>query len=216
MNYGTTDGVLKLLDEVLMPDPRFKFLVVRSAENSRQFELADLHGRLSDTRLSPAVPDDVRRQIETARNLMLYAWFVFEFQTIAELQAYLALELALRRRLPEAKREQRTKQGVKLVPLTLSPLLKKAVAEGLIVPEKLPAYARMLEWRAWHQRESAMPMAPAPKAKRWLQLVMQGLPTLRNTLAHGLPKLDLFSSLNSLELCADLINALFPATLITT
>lgn len=216
MNYGTTNSVLKPLEEVLLPDPRFKFLVVRSAEKARPFELADLHGRLGDTKLSPAVPDDIRRQFETARNLMLFAWFVFEFQTIAELQAYLALELALCTRLPEAKREQRTKQGVKLVPLTLGPLLKKAVAGGLIVPEKLPAYARMLAWQAWQKRTSAMPMAPAPKAKRWLQLVMQGLPALRNSLAHGSPKLDLFSSLNSLELCGDLINALFPAASITT
>src|SRR6266581_2777097 len=117
MTYGKTDGVLKPLNEALMPGPRLEFLAMESETGIRPFELADMHVRLSGIKLISEVPDSVRRQLETARNLMLYTWFVFEFQTVAEMQAYAALELGLRERLGNPTREIKTKNGIKLIPL---------------------------------------------------------------------------------------------------
>ena len=171
-------------------------------------ELADLHKRLSDWPLIPAVPEKVRVQFETAKDLMLYTWFVFEFQTVAEMQAYLSLELALRERLANPTRTQKTRKGPKLVPLTLAALLSQAKSKGLIVPEKLPSW----EWvkcirerRARDYGETLLPFSAA----EWFQNVSAYLPHSRNHLAHGNRKLHFPDSFKQLELCGDLINALF-------
>jgi hypothetical protein len=103
MIYGTTHGVLKPLNEAILPDLRFQCLKITCEDSSRPFELADMHQRLSETILNLSVPEKIRVQFETARNLMLYTWFVFEFQTVAEMQAYASLELALSERFSYAR-----------------------------------------------------------------------------------------------------------------
>ncbi len=108
MKYGTTDAVLKPLNEVLLPDPRFKFLKLSSENDTRSFELADMHQRLCELKLNLEVPKDAQTQFQTALNLMLYTWFVFEFHTVAEQHAYGALEFALRQRFPQAVRRPAT------------------------------------------------------------------------------------------------------------
>jgi len=168
-----------------------------------------MHARLSQVKLASTVPDNVRRQFETARNLMLYAWFVFEFQTVSEMQAYASLELALRTRFPEAKRERKRKQKTTLEYLTLRPLLELAVKNGLIIPEKLPAWERNRLRREWHEKHFGIPTGKPLSASEWLQALVEIIPNWRNSLAHGDSHLFLEASLNQLELCADLINALF-------
>lgn len=209
MNYGTTDSVLKPFNEVLLPDPRFKFWALESDQRSRPFELADMHGRLRDIKLGSAVPNQVGCQFETSKNLMLYAWFVFEFQTIAELQAYATLELALRMRFPDAKRERKRKGVMVQEPETLGPLLKMAAKEGSLLADKLPAWERFKALRVWREQRTAIQFGTLPAPSEWLQAVMDSIPNTRNDLAHGNFHLDLFRALRQMELCADLINALF-------
>jgi len=211
MNYGTTHGVLKPLAEVTLPDPRFENEVLRSKNGERPMELADLHQRLSAWPLSSTVPERVRVQFETAKNLMLYAWFVFEFQTVAEMQAYAALELGLRERLGSPTRTIPTKRGPKVVPLMLADLFSKAVNEGLIFPEKLPSWEWVNSRREWFAKEHGILSLPL-SASEWLQTIRDKLPDFRNYLAHGNPKLWLPHSFSQLELCGDLINQLFPET----
>lgn len=210
MTFGKTDGVLKPLDEVLLPDPRFKFFALESTAGVRPFELADMHSRLSISKLDANVPEKVRRQFETARNLMLYSWFVFEFHTVAELQAYAALELALGERFGFPKRKVKTRKGVKLVPLMLAELLQKAVSEKVVVADKLPAWEQVQARRAWDEKNSPVPLGPPMSSRKWLEAVIKGVPNFRNALAHGEPKLYLFAAFWQLELCANLINALYP------
>jgi len=210
--YGRVSSELKPLDEVELPDPRFEYLVMQTQTSSRPFTLEDLHARIGKTNLHATTPEDVYRQFQVARNLMLYAWHVFEFQTVAAMQAYATLELALRTRFPDAVREIKGKDGsIKRKPHTLGPLLEHAVAQGAFFAEKLPAW----EWiKANHARleaDSAMPTGSLMEPAEWLKYLARSLPSLRNSLAHGKPWLDIFGSLHSLELCADLINALFPA-----
>jgi hypothetical protein len=209
MNYGTTDGVLKPLNEALLPDPRFKFFRIGSDDFMRSFELADLHERINLSKLDAAVPEAVRRQFETAKNLMLYSWFIFEFHTIAELHAYASLEFALRTRFPDAKRKRMRKGREVLEPLTLGPLLRMAVKEGVIVAETLPAWERAKSVSEWYQKRYDLPSGAQRTSTEWLQLIIEHIPTFRNTLAHGNPQLYLEASFRQLETCADLINQLF-------
>ena len=61
--------------------------------------IADLHTMIEPIQLSEAVPEEIRREFDTARNAFVYAWFVYEFATLAELAGYTALELALRQQV---------------------------------------------------------------------------------------------------------------------
>ena len=142
---------------------------------------------------------------------MLYTWFVFEFQTCSEQQAYGALELALRRRFPDAKKVVPRKDGtIWETPLTLAGLLQKAFNEKAIIPEQLTAWKRAAANNAAAQlAESGESIKPI-SANDWMNDVLKILPNFRNHLAHGEPRLDLFASLQLIELCAELINALFP------
>jgi len=210
--YGTTAGVLKPLDQVTLPDPRFehehRFV---NRHEPGPYQLADLHERLSTWPPSAFVPENVRVQIETARNLMLYTWFVFEFQTVAEMQAYAALEFALRQRLGNPTREIRRKKETKVVPLMLSELLAKALSDGLIVPEKLPSFEWVKHQRAWFAKLYGHPHESI-SADDWFNYVKSRLPSSRNHLAHGTTKLWWTESFSQVELCCDIINAIFSDT----
>jgi hypothetical protein len=208
MKYGTAQGILKPLDEVTLPDPRFEGKILRSEDSEQPITLADFHERLNICPLSSNVPEKVRIQFETAKNLMLYAWFVFEFQTIAELQAYAALELGLRARLGNPTRTITSKKGQKIVPLMLAELLSKAVSEKLIVPENLPSWEWAKVRREWFSKEYGTPIQPF-SASEWMQDIQKHLPDSRNHLAHGNQHLWLNNSFSQIELCGDLIAALF-------
>lgn len=51
--------------------------------------IADLHTMIEPIQLSDAVPEEIRREFDTARNAFVYAWFVYEFAT---LQSWLATQ----------------------------------------------------------------------------------------------------------------------------
>ena len=209
MIYSKTCGGLKTLNEVTLPDPRWEHehLLV-SRHKPGPFELADLHERLTQWLPSPAVPENVRVQIETARNLMLYAWYVFEFQSVAEMQAYAALELALRERLGHPKKQTLKKKKLVEVPMMLADLFSKALSDGLIVPEKLPSFTWQNQQRRWHAERRGVAYEPMT-ANDWIAFVKAKLPDSRNYLAHGNVKLCWTHSCSQVELCCDLINSLF-------
>ena len=210
MKYGTTDGVLKSLAEVVLPDPRFEVAAIQTGNEIRPFDLSDIHQRLCLTNLNTQVPEEVQTHFQTALNLMLYAWFVFEFQTVAEKQAYASLEFALRLRFPEAKKTIKKAGKEKIIFETLGPLLRRAVQQGLIVAETLPAWERVKENHAFRSQDTLYPIGSLPTPEEWLLGLIETTPIFRNDLAHGSTKLYFESSFWALELCADLINALFP------
>jgi hypothetical protein len=210
MKYGTSHAVLKPLEEVLLPDSRFQGSVIGTENQMRPFDLSDLHERLRISKLNSNVPKDVNTHFQTALNLMLYTWFVYEFQTVAEKQAYAALEFALRRRFPHATKTIKRKGKEVVIPWTLAPLLQLAMTQGLIVAETLPAWEQVKRNRKLYERDSIQPLAPMPSADDWLRNVIDHLPDSRNQLAHGSTKLFMSSSFWALEFCADLINVLFP------
>ena len=211
MKYGESHAVLKPLEEVTLPDIRFAHQVLFTDNSSRPFTIEDIHERLRLSELPPTVPDDVRRQFEIARNLMLYSWFVYEFSVVAEHCAYGTLELALRTVLPHAKKTIRSRGFENVVPQTLGPLLREARDARLIVPDKLPAWDRVLQRVQWMKRTGMIDddLMAQPDANAWFRNVVESIPHLRNGLAHGEPKLYFGASFDLLELCFDLINALF-------
>jgi hypothetical protein len=151
----------------------------------------------------------VQTQFETAKNLMLYSWFVFEFHTIAELQAYASLELALRTRFPDAKEERKIKGQKVMVPFSLRRLLDLAVKQKVIVADTLPAWERVKFYHKWYQEQHDLPKSPMQTPDEWLQKLLEIVPDFRNSLAHGELRLYFEASFKQLELCCDLINQIF-------
>src|SRR5437016_2006421 len=128
-------GRLRTLEDVFVQDRRQKYFSVvnmRTGE-SRKKTLDDHYAKVSVFALRESVPDNIRIHFETAKNLLLYSWFVYNFISVAEMQAYASAEYALRERIGTAAGE---KPGLKR-------LLKYAVEHNVIEDSKFRRYARL-------------------------------------------------------------------------
>jgi len=119
---------LRTLERMFLPDIRNQ-----SPADGASEALARHHDAISRLKLSTQVPETVAVQFETARNLCLYAWLVYRFYPVAEMQALAALEFGLRERFPAplpASHWSNRKRDP-----TLHALLRYAADQGLIKNE---------------------------------------------------------------------------------
>ena len=91
--------MFKLKDEILVPDRRFVLLHNASGLGLSTITIADHHHRVGGISIDLAAPLDVRVLFDRARNVFLYAWHCYELLVVSEMQAFGALELALKLRL---------------------------------------------------------------------------------------------------------------------
>lgn len=195
---------LKLLEEVTEPDERWvNFGYPDPVDFSfHPIALAERHAAIAAISLKPCVPEYIREHFETAKNLLLYAWFVYRFIPVAELHAYSTVEMALKERATQESLQART----------LAPLLKIAIKRGWIVDDDFSNVRREREAmeREWEWRRQ-FGLAPTPEendAQRYCKVLMDSMPYLRNDLAHGSKTLRP-GGIGTLAICADLINQLF-------
>ncbi len=182
---------------------------------------------ISQFKLTLAVPLDIRVHFETAKNLYLYAWFVYRFYPVAEQQALATLEFGLRERLallypdmcgPNSKR----------IP-GLSKMLETARKDELISNSGMRATERQAMLRARNRvsddatrrliesgaeftefdPNSAI-LEPQDYSDDALSIFMKTLPAIRNTYAHGSFTLNP-DVLGTFEIVTDLVNQLYPA-----
>lgn len=193
------------------PDPRM------------QHTLRDRHQVISDFKLVAEVPEEVRIHFETAKNLYLYAWFVYRFHMAAEQYVCSTLELALRERLVEVlviARDAKRSPG-------LSKMLKLARNSGLVNNERFIGREKWVMHRA-HERFSHEEMLrmihegldemeidnsnvqPAEEDINfdWLEHFIQHLPDQRNMHAHGTDALYP-AVLWTFEIVSEIINQIF-------
>lgn len=105
----------KSLEEIAQPDERgIAIFQTTDLENWHQFVLKQLP-------ISEHIPDDIRIQIENAKNLYLYSWFVYRFGIVAKNQMLNVTELALRKKFELEKIEEPRSMRIKL---------EKALSEG--------------------------------------------------------------------------------------
>lgn len=182
--------------------------------------------RIAQFQLTASVPHSVRVHFETAKNLYLYAWFVYRFPPVAEKHALATLEFALRERLSVWMPQTRGPKAK--VPRGLGKLISLAMAEKLIANDGLRANERLARQRAAHRvsmeqiREMEargltemafedVPIQPLPEdyAHDSLKIFEQNLPWIRNEYAHGSAMLHNMV-LGTFEIVTDLVNQLFP------
>lgn len=203
---------IKPLDELTIPDSRLSLF---------NLTLSDLHEQLAEIELGESVPNEVREQFETAKNLALYAGFVYDLNPAAELHGYLGLEAALNARADQAGQKPK-RSGLKA-------LLKHALAESWIRQDKMKLLRTMAAGRV-RQRKSfeaiekmrttgahSIEIDDPTDAEileemdtmQVIDAICDAAVSLRNALAHG-ERILHPHSVASLRTTADLINQLWP------
>jgi hypothetical protein len=206
---------LKALSEVYEADERQAHLIG---------DLSDNHAVLSQMVLHAQVPSNVRQLFETAKNVSLYSWFVYRFHQVAEMVAFSALELALQERTGRAEFAPSTNRRIP----GLRELLVKAKEDKWIKTENFPSLrdmgvkrAKSLQFTRFLQKQVMTPaeivQTPDPTeeeiaaAMREIdvpQILIDSVPHLRNSLAHGSSRLSP-TSLWILRLTSEAIDQMF-------
>ena len=88
--------------------------------------LGKWHEYVDSVQLNPSAPADVQRNFNRAKNLSLYAWYVYDFHQVAEMDAISTLEMALKQKFKEC--DVSSSQGLKN-------LLSKSVKLGWLSSE---------------------------------------------------------------------------------
>lgn len=215
---------LRELDAVCLPDvrsPKTDFFTNEPLTITYQYDqvkVVELHG---------GVPEDIRIQFETTKNLYLYAWFVYRFYPVVKHHAYACLELALRERfeaemIAAGERKREFGPGLKR-------LLEHAVSSGVLKDENFSVWQYRTERRAqrrtqdelWEEAqrnglneitfdEAQYEVKEVDRDHEYLSILLKTLPWFRNHCAHGTTFLD-NQALEKIKLVAEIINQLFPA-----
>jgi hypothetical protein len=98
---------LKQLEEVYLPDERYRNRVNINHDTGEVTEMGveTIYSLVEGVRLSDSVPEAVRSHFETAKNLILYSWFVYSFNAVAAMQAFASLEMAVRTKTNATKKD---------------------------------------------------------------------------------------------------------------
>ncbi|OIR14664.1 hypothetical protein GALL_44700 [mine drainage metagenome] len=220
---------LRSVDCVYEPDPRTKMFVRLDIRTGDVYPrvLADQYGAIAFFKLHETVPSVVLVHFETAKNLYLYAWFVYRFYPVAEQQALASLEFALRERLPDFVAAEKRKHRMGFEP-GLKSLLGYAVKEGIVRNEKFSTRERWARKRAESRYrfqkseemrntnvdslvidESEAVVTQEDLDCDWLNIFLETIPSIRNDYAHGSRTLR-NNVLHSFELVTEIINQLYP------
>lgn len=212
----------------LEPDARALSTVAMRPDGAMSMvTLAEHHADVSQFELVPTVPMDIRVHFETAKNLYLYAWFVYRFYPVAEKHALATLEFGLRERLTMSYPDVYGPNS-NWVP-SLTKMLETARGDGLISNAGMRATERWALRRARdrvsddatrrliesgagfieYDPDNAVP-EPQDYSDDALSIFIKALPEIRNIYAHGSSMLHP-TVLGTFEIVTDLINQLFPA-----
>lgn len=184
------------------------------------------HEAIAEVTLHNGVPRNIWAQFETARNLYLYAWFVYRFYPVAEHQAYACLELALRERYV-AEVTAISKRKAKKTLNSLKSLLEYAAQQGHLKNEGFSLWHQSTVERAkqrtqdelWSKTlmegrtqmiydEEDYQIIDVDRNHDYLQNILAAIPELRNDYAHGSNTLH-SQVLYSLTLVSEIINQIY-------
>lgn len=198
---------LKPLEAILEPDPWWDALAMFDGQRFRRRMLADHHAFIEAIRLAEHVPSNVRLLFDSARNVYLCAFFAHRLLMVADLQAYVSVEFALREKATQAGRAVPEWWG-------MSRLFKLAIEETWIIDDGFEIHRRKEEFR---RREASMYAKLDPDLRcrapsdpqAYCRILAESFPSLRNMHAHGSETMYP-SVLGTSEIVADIIHQLFP------
>lgn len=212
---------LRALNNICSPDPRNEPSEF-AQENGLGRTIESHHAAVSALILSSLVPEKVRTQFETTKNLYLYAWFVYRFYPVAELHAFTCLELALRNRYGDVFRHLKYGPGLRR-------LLEHAINEGALKNENFEIWRRTTALRArnraWHELlermnelgldeiefdDADVEVRDEDRDHGYLGTLLESAPHIRNHYGHGSTTLH-NQAMGTLRIVQEIINQLWPS-----
>lgn len=216
---------LRSPESVCKADSRSEAFSVLAETGFRPKTIVDQHKAVADLTLHGGVPEGVRIQFETTKNLYLYAWFVYRFYPVAHHHAYTCLELALRERFEAeilATGEQKREHGP-----GLRRLMGYAVDNGFLRNENFEVW-RHKTWvnakmRTMYEEleemsrlgvdqmehdESKIEIKDVDRNHDYLAILLETIPYLRNHYAHGSKSLH-NQVLGTVQVVEEIINQIF-------
>ncbi|MDK9556106.1 hypothetical protein QQF73_00615 [Marinobacter sp. M216] len=195
---------LRPLEDMQAPDPRWRAFGRITRNGVESISLERYAKPIQAIRLNNAVPESVVIHFETAKNLALFAWHVYRFVPVAELHAFISVELALREKTENRK-------------APFKKLLQRSINEGWLSNESFSQWQRVTEHRALQHEEDVelakvLDTEPPEEPKYWdyLAVLKEHIPYFRNTYAHGSTSISPWPY-KALEDSAEIINQLYPA-----
>lgn len=208
------------------PDQRSEGFSVLADNGFRPKRLEDQHRAVAGLVLHDRVPEGIRVQFETTKNLYLYSWFVYRFYPVAQHHAYTCLELALRECFEAAMLvagEPKREHGP-----GLKQLLTYAIEKGFLKNENFEVWrhrtqvnAKMrtmyeeieemsrLDLDQMELDESKVEIKDVDRNHDYLTILLETIPYLRNHYAHGSKSLH-NQVLGTVQIVAEIINQIFP------
>jgi hypothetical protein len=100
---------MKELTSVLEPDVRNLSMVKmdRASGVVSPMTIDDHYSLVARVELHAGVPDDVRSYFETVKTLLVYGWLYYPFFAMSHINVALAVEMALRNRMPKVGKDRR-------------------------------------------------------------------------------------------------------------
>ncbi|MBX9899366.1 MAG: hypothetical protein K2Y28_01160 [Burkholderiaceae bacterium] len=226
--------LLKKLETINVPDERCSVYSRHDELGTRNDTLEDHHADIARFLLSPDVPKDVVIQYETAKNIYLYAWYVYRFYSVAEHQALACLEMGLRKRFPGALPPGYGNKNKPNVRPTLAPLMRYAIDQGLIRNEGFSRWHQLVRQRTRNRLmyEQIEDMTMTNSMVReinvddvvanaqdldcdFVSALDEILPGIRNSYAHGSTRLT-SQVLGTFELVNEILAQVYPSDSVKT
>jgi hypothetical protein len=214
---------LRTLETICRPDPRNESSDSPKEHGSGR-TLEAHHANVAALTLNEAVPEKIRIQFETTKNLYLYAWFVYRFYPVAELHAHTCLELALKTRFAaDFPGNPKRPHGP-----GLRKLLAYAIKTGVLKNENFDVWRRTTAQRTRSRAlaelieemerlnldeaefdEASVVANDADRNHDYVGVLVENLPEIRNEYGHGSTALH-NQVIGSVRIVQEVINQLWP------
>jgi hypothetical protein len=199
---------VKPRDQFFEPNSRLLAFKVREvgAIQWRDASLDDHYSDLDGLDLSPGVPEEVVGYVNVVKTLYLYGWLYYPFFATCQCLSGMAVEMALRTRLPNAsgKRDGRT----------LSTLLRKAVDSGLLRDKGFPSLQERESGEKTVLERLALATAQTVvgPTEPYVRMLTKALPEMRNIFAHSKANWIVLpgAAQRSILVAVEIINQLWP------
>jgi hypothetical protein len=219
---------LRLPHRVGMPDSRVEAFVTvdLTTGERRQRTISDQYEAIASFVLNDHVPTHVTIHSETAKNLYLYAWFVYRFYSVAEQQALATLEFALREKFRDFVATEIKKHPRAMEP-GLGKLMKHAISGKFVANERFSTLdewaqrrskaryqfqkceeARRAGLNQWVEDDSEIVVTQEDIEFDWLGIFVKSIPPVRNDYAHGSRTLR-SDVTHTFEIVSEIINQVY-------
>lgn len=211
---------------VMLPDDRSNLVGLNSIEQ--------LHEAIDEYRLDKSIPENIRIQFATVKNLILYSYYVYRFFPVAKHQLFVVLEHAIKacigeQVLQDYKKAKNRKQGKNShrFSMGLKLSLHYLVEHDLIKNEDFRVWQEGKAREAWARYriqvskkmdeenlqcyeldENEVDYDGFNYEHDYVSVLANILPKVRNSLAHGSNYLSA-STVHDLEVVTTIINKIF-------